>query len=172
MWWWRAAVVPAGVLLFFISSGIVRTGSQVPPGLERYLQEIEKEFEGLRRDRVLLDTGSWVYFPGNVVMKDRESPLGTLQGTGTSDFAATVGRMREQHYEKILLRKARPGQYEFRVPRIYDALHEHYREVRVIRSPGIPEGWLYPPLLYDISVYEPAEALPPELDKSHPTARP
>jgi len=96
-----------------------------------------------------------VYLPENVVMKDREGPLGTLWGTGASDFAATVERIREERSDKILMRKAGPGQYEFRAPPIHDALREHYQEVRVIRSLGIPDGWLYPPLLCDVSAYEP-----------------
>ena len=32
MWWWRAATVPTGILLFLVSSGIVRTGVQISGG--------------------------------------------------------------------------------------------------------------------------------------------
>ena len=154
--WWRTATL-AAVLGIFASSGVVRISGSPPGRLERYLRDIEKEFNGLPRDRVLLDTGSWVYLPGNVVMKDRESPLGTLWGSGTGDFAAPTERIRQRYYQKIMLRKAGPGQYQFRVPRMYEALLENYRQVRVIPSPGIPDGWLYPPLLYDVSVYQPIE---------------
>jgi hypothetical protein len=157
--------LPAALLVFFVNSGLLRTGAEVPKRLERYLQDIEREFGAGERDRILLDTGSWVYLPENVVMKDRESPIGVLWGTGSSDFAATVQRLREQRYKKILMRKAKPGQWELRVPQIHDALREHYREVRVITSPGIPQGWLYPPLLYDISVLEPVETRKTAVEK-------
>lgn len=160
--WWRTAMVPATVLVCLMSAGFLRLGPLVPRGLERYIAQIEKEFEGLPRDRVLLDTGSWVYLPENIVMKDRESPIGTLWGTGASDFGETIRRLRGHHYDKILVRKMRDGEFLYRDPRIRSALSEYYREVRVIPSPGIPETWLYEPLLYDISVLEPAANLSSE----------
>lgn len=162
--WLRAGVLTACVLLFYTSAGFFRIGSAVPQQLNRFIADIEKEFTGAPADQVLLDFGSWVYLPQNVVMKDRESPIGTLRGTRTSDFAMTIERIRNRQYPKILARKRLDGSdpYLYADPRINQALVENYREVRVIRSPGVPSWWLYRPLLADVAVLEPAgkEPLP------------
>jgi hypothetical protein len=162
---WKMSLACASVLLLIISTGMLRinrfrpdTGStqvMTPPGIHRYIAEIEKEFEGLPRERVLLDSGSWVYLRENVVMKDRESPIGTLWGTESSDFASTIARIRGYAYTKILARKTPTGEFLLRGKGIQQALRDHYEEARVIRSPGVPPAWLYPPLLYDISVLVP-----------------
>ena len=156
--WWRTVTMPTAVFLFLLGAGILRLGPAVPSGMEGYIKAIEKEFDGLPRDRVLLDTGSWVYLPENVVMRDRESPIGTLWGTGTSDFAATTERIRNHYYQKILVRKFEDGEFLYRDERIRQALRESYQEIHVIPSPGVPSTWLYYPLLYDVSVLTPANS--------------
>ncbi len=156
--WWRTVAMPTAVFLFLLGAGILRLGPAVPSGMEGYIAAIEKEFDRLPRDRVLLDTGSWVYLPENVVMRDRESPIGTLWGTGTSDFAATTERIRNHYYQKILVRKFEDGEFLYRDERIRQALRESYQEIRVIPSPGVPTTWLYYPLLYDVSVLIPSNS--------------
>ena len=162
---WKVTLAASAVILMILSTGMLRinrfrpdTGStqmMVPAAMNRYVAAIEKEFEGISRDRVLLDSGSWVYLRDNVVMKDRESPIGTLWGTESSDFAGTVGRIRNQEYARILVRKMPTGEYLLRGKPIHQALDTYYEETRIIRSPGVPPAWLYPPLLYDISVLTP-----------------
>jgi hypothetical protein len=151
--WLMTAAVPLVMFFYMMATGLLRLEPSVPPGMERYLTEIEREFEGLPRDRVLLDTGSWVYLHQNIVMKDRESPLGTLWGTGASDYQATLDRFRSRYYARILARK---NMFFFRDQRLRTALLESYAEVRTIPGPGVPKaGWLYAALLSDVAVLEP-----------------
>jgi hypothetical protein len=176
--WLQVSAMVGAMLFLFLSSGLVRTGAPLPEKLGRYISAIEREFEGMPRDRVLLDTGSWVYLRENVVMKDRESPLGTLRGTGTSDFPMTMERLRKKYYTKIIMRKldAEGGLYRdmgnllYKQTGIAQALAENYREVGVIRSPGIPASWPYYPLLADLSVLEPIQDARPASSASNPSA--
>jgi hypothetical protein len=151
--WLMTAAVPLVMFFYMMATGLLRLEPSVPPGMERYLTEIEREFEGLPRDRVLLDTGSWIYLRENIVMKDRESPLGTLWGTGAGDYQATLDRFRRHYYARILARK---NMFFFRDQRLRTALLESYAEVRTIPGPGVPKaGWLYAALLSDVAVLEP-----------------
>ena len=162
---WKMAAITGGIVLLILSTGMLRFNRHrpdagasqtiVPSGLKRYTAEIEAEFQGLPAERVLLDSGSWVYLRANVVMKDRESPIGTLWGTEESDFAGTIERIRSKAYIKILARKLPKGDFLLRGEAIQKALRENYREVRVIRATEIPPEWLYPPLLYDVAVLVP-----------------
>jgi len=151
--WLFAAAVPILTVFFVMSAGLLRAGHVLPAGMNRYLADIEREFEGLPRDKVLLDSGSWVYLPDNTVMKDRESPLGVLWGTGAADLQATMDRFREQYYRRILARK---DAFLYRNPQLRAALLDGYQEVRTIPGAGLPKGgWLYPFLLSDVAVLEP-----------------
>lgn len=151
----------ATLALIFYSFGVHGVNfvpSAVPPQMERYLRDIEREFEGTKPGTVLIDSGSWLYLPGNVVMKDRESPLGVLGGTGAYNLSATAERIRARHYEKLLLHKR---MYFFWTNTLSDPIREHYEEVRTIPSPGVPStGWFYGPLLSDIGVYVPKGSAP------------
>lgn len=151
--WLKSAGVTISIVLFMLAGGLLRPGSSVPPGMDRYLEAIEREFVGLPRDKVLVDTGSWVYLSQDVVMRDRESPLGTLWGTGASDYQATLDRFRGQHYARILARK---DMFFYRDDRLRTALLDGYHEVRTIPGTGVPRaGWLYRFLLSDVAVLEP-----------------
>jgi hypothetical protein len=159
--WWLTAMVPLALFLFMLRCDLLRLGPAVPEGFNRYVADIEKEFADLPRDKVLLETGSWVYLPTNTVMKDRESPIGTLWGTGASDYQATLDRFRDHYYARILARKE---MFFYRDDRIRITLLQYYDEVRTIPSPGVPKaGWLYRALLSEVAVLEPKKPPAPGL---------
>lgn len=150
---WRALLATGCIAFYALSALEIRSTPSVPAKMEEFIQAIEKEFEGVDRQKVLIDTGSWVYLPENIVMKDRESPLGTLGGTGAYDLTATADRIRAQHYDKILLHKR---MYFFWIAKLRDPINEAYEEVRTIPGVDVPQtGWFYTPLLSDVGVYVP-----------------
>jgi len=151
--WWCAAMVPLGVLCSMLGADLLRAGSAVPGDFASYIAAIEKEFTGVPRDKVLLDTGSWIYLPTNSVMMDRESPIGTLSGTGSSDLSGTVKRLRQRYYMRILVRREMTFD---RHPSLRQALAENYREVRVIPVPQEAwKVWMHRFLLHEVRVLEP-----------------
>jgi len=160
--WWLAAMVPLALFLFMLRCDLLRRGPAVPEGFHLYVATIEKEFAGLPREKVLLDSGSWVYLSTNTVMKDRESPLGTLWGSGASDYQATLDRFRDHYYARILARKE---MFFYRDDRIRTALLQYYEEVRTIPSPGVPiAGWYYAAQLSEVAVLEPQKSPAPGLN--------
>ncbi len=164
--WWLTAMVPLALFLFMLHCDLLRLGPAVPGGFHRYVAQIEREFAGLPPDKVLLDSGSWVYLFTNTVMKDRESPLGTLWGSGASDYQPTLDRFRDHYYARILARKE---MFFFRDERIRTSLLQYYDEVRTIPSPGVPDaGWFYRALLSEVAVLEPKK--PPALEPIAPPA--
>lgn len=150
--WLLAAATTMLVLLYSLSAGLLRQGDALPTDIDRYLADIEHEFEGMPVDQVLLDSGSWMYLQSNTVMKDRESPLGLLWGSGASN-QATLDRFRGQFYRRILARK---DAWVYHEPGLHKALLDGYQEVRTIPGAKLSKnGWLYPPLLSDVVVLEP-----------------
>jgi hypothetical protein len=125
---------------------------------ERYAAAIEREFDGVSPDRVLLDVGSWVYLPEGVVMKDRGPAVGELGNNLVGDFSGLLARVNQRQYTKILVRDYDSPEFVYehglwkKPSGIRDALRANYRVVRVI--PGVEHGWRVPSL-HPVSVLEP-----------------
>ncbi len=159
--WFPIAGVATAFVLCLPSFGVVRLPAvPIQRDAYRYVRAIEREFEGLPADRVLLDAGSWMYIPSGTIQKDRAPTIGERAFSQTGDFSATVRRIREQRYARILVRhyQAKDFWYEHaswdRPSGIGAALADAYRVVRVI--PGTPESPAargYP--FDDVSVLEP-----------------
>lgn len=104
----------------------------------RYKAAIEKEFEGMAPEKVLLDQGSWIYFKNNLVMKDRSPCIGERGPEAIGDFSAIISRIQNHTYDKILVRNlhAIDFWYDFgewlKPSGIRQALLDNYEEVRVI----------------------------------------
>lgn len=74
------------------------------PDLHRYVEQIEAAVEGVPRERVLLDVGTWIYAGSGVIKKDSAIPIGDQGMSETSDFSGINQRLRERVYDKILMR--------------------------------------------------------------------
>ena len=70
----------------------------------QYAKAIEREFDGFPAERVLLDHGSWVHTQQKIVMKDGMAAIGEQAYSMRSDFSGILRRLRERHYQKILVR--------------------------------------------------------------------
>lgn len=70
----------------------------------RYINEIEKEFEGETSDKILLDIGSWIYLKKNIIMKDRGIAFGDRGYSEVGDFSGMIHRLNQKTYSKILVR--------------------------------------------------------------------
>jgi hypothetical protein len=156
-WWannatrsYPAQVVAAGtgVLAVFLALRVVPNGEadsarywQRRPSADvyRYIADIEKEFEGIAPETVLLDVGNWVYLPHSVLMKDRAISTADQPAVGNyQNLDVTVRRIRERTYAKILVRDLDSPffLYDYSLwPRpsgVRDALRECYTVVRTI----------------------------------------
>lgn len=156
--WLGYGIAAALLLLLFNGLGLFRIPIRpLSDDSTRYVQEIEKEFEGLPADRVLLDSGTWLYFDDNVVMKDRVTSIGDRGRGQTGDFSGIVQRLDNRHYSKILVRGLHSPDFWYdyydwpQSSGIKQALLENYDEVRVIE--GIEGDTRY--LFGDISVLVP-----------------
>lgn len=168
--WLSAALVPFAVFASLLGADLPRPRVTVTADFRRYIAAIEKEFEGMPRDRVLLDTGSWVYLPQTIVMKDRLSPLGVLWGTGSSDLAATAARFQQRYYARILWRSEKTVSRDLRFLR---ALEENYRQVRVIPAPQKEQKeWMHPFILNEVIVYEPISSAGEAASSVPPAGKP
>lgn len=165
--WAHAAGAVAIAALSFSGLGVVRI--PVPPlgDTNPYLKNIERQFEGLPADRVLLDAGSWIYLPSNVVMKDRAPSIGERGYSGTGDFTAILGRIQGRYYRKLLIRGLHSPDFWYdhaiwpKSSGIRAALQANYTETGSI--PALPEGPLKnighdPYLCGEISILVPKAA--------------
>ena len=146
------AAAMATLLLAVGLLGFVRppTGG-LPADAARYVAAIEREFEGMPADRVLLDTGSWIYRRRGIVMKDRSGPVSLHAGKNQraindSALAPTIARIRAGAYDKILARQLDTPEtwydFEDRGTGVKAAILERYREVRRIPAVrGVTEWW-------------------------------
>lgn len=115
---------------------------QPAPDVNRYIAEIEREFNGMPVDKVLLGAGSWIYLRHDVLQKDRAISLNDQPMSGIyENFAATNKRIRRKTYQKILVQ-------DFDSPLfLYDwsfwkkpsgfkqALLENYARTKIIEPP-------------------------------------
>lgn len=106
----------------------------------RYVSEIEEEFSGGDRDRILLDMGTWVYLPEGIVMKDRAPSIGERGYSQTGDFSGILSRINSKFYEKILVRNLHSDDFWYdhgkwkASSHIREALMKNYVEVRTIQE--------------------------------------
>jgi hypothetical protein len=156
--WFQVLVGFLVVLTVFAGMGFTRVPQlTVDPDLHRYVRDIEHEFDGLPADRVLLDTGEWIYLRNGVVMKDRMAMLNTHR----TPHYGLLGRLARQEYARILVHVLPSGNYAYDLGRnrgIQVAMTRYYREVR--RIPGIRgmDKWLnYDMSMSDIAVLEPIQ---------------
>jgi len=161
--WLRAGAFT--VLAVFALNGLsaVRVPStSLPRDADRYVSEIEREFEGMSPATVLLDNGSWQYIRAGVVQKDRSSPAAEAGWTGTADFTRFFDRIRTHYYDRILVRELHGEEFMYdygsweKRSGARDSLLRYYREVRVI-----PEVAGYDRVsLRSINVLEPVSSKP------------
>jgi len=129
------------VCLMFSGFGFIRVPS--PPFGEdsgRYIKQIENEFSGQDRQRVLLDVGTWVYLDDGVVMKDRAPSIGERGYSQTGDFSGILHRLDQKYYSKILVRNLHSPDFWYdhsmwtKSSNIRPALLRNYKEIGKIKA--------------------------------------
>jgi hypothetical protein len=155
------------LVLLFGALGLVREPrNPIPPDFFRYVADIEEEFQGADPEKVLLDTGTWIYLRENILMKDRSAPVSLHVGMNQPEInqgmlEATIKRIEQKTYHKILARQLDTGQswYDFqdRGSGVKRAILENYNEVG--RIPGVQgiEQWWPNHLVADILVFVPKQ---------------
>jgi hypothetical protein len=159
--WQRSFLGIVGVLTLFTVMHVVPTGDKnearywkrrPPPDIYRYISDIEREFEGVSPDKVLLDIGNWVYLRHSFLAKDRAISLGDQPAGGIyENFEPMVRRIRSKTYEKILLHDLHSPFFFYdwvyweKSSGVKKALVEHYTEVRTI--PAVEGDVLRPPII-------------------------
>ena len=152
----QSLAMMTGVLTVFMMLHVVPTAEgegrswQRPGGLAdvyRYIADIEREFDGLPADKVLLDVGNWIYLRHSVLAKDRAISLADQPAGGIyANTNVMVSRIQSNTYEKILVRDFHSPYFLYDWPTvgvghwerpsgIRKALLENYEEVRVIPAP-------------------------------------
>jgi hypothetical protein len=144
------------VLLLFGAFGLLWPAEfPVTRDLQRYVDEIDREFRGLPAEKVLLDTGEWPYLRAGVLPKDRMPTLVTHQ----TPHYGLLGRIERKEYERILVRVLPNGRYSYDLAwdrGITRAIQQHYHHVRTIRPYEALAGWRYrDTMLTEIVVFEP-----------------
>jgi hypothetical protein len=166
--WLRAGALTAGIALLFQGLGFVRIPQkQLSADAYRYVDDIQKQFQGVPSDRVLLDLGTWVYWKDKVVMKDRSPSIGARGYAGVGDFSGMLQRIASKRYAKILVHGYNDFDFVydyFLFPKstgIRQALKDNYRETGSIRAAtGPPEvkNWAQDPYYFgEITILEPRQ---------------
>jgi hypothetical protein len=126
------------------------------PDLKRYVSEIEKEFESLPAEKVLLDSGDWPYFQQRILARDRHPILVTHRGREWEGFA---DRLRRKEYARLLVHIYPDGSYSYDLGadrRLRETILENYSEVRRITPVRGMQDWRYArQFLGEIVVFEP-----------------
>jgi hypothetical protein len=155
----RPAAAVLGIVTAFAALRVLPSGDQESPrywrgkgpsaGVYQYVAGIEKEFEGLPAQDVLLDVGSWVHLKHAVIPRDQAIPLADQPPGGLySNIDLLVDRIRSRTYKKILVRNLHSPFFLYdwhdwpRSSGVRQALLEHYVEVRLIPA---PDGGESPP---------------------------
>jgi hypothetical protein len=137
-----------GVMTVYLALHVVPTGDKHQArywqrrsltDVYRYIQDIEKEFEGIPPDQVLLDIGNWIYLRHSILAKDRAVSLADQPPAGIYDnMYVFLNRIEEKTYKKILVHDLHSqfflyDWYSWEKPSgIKEALLEHYTEIRTI----------------------------------------
>ena len=139
--------------------------------LLRYVHDIEKEFQGQPPDRILLDSGAWVYLKDRVIMGDRTAPIGSQAMGGIGDFSGFLSRIAAKRYSKILVRDVHDPVFwyeDFLWPKptgIRQAMLENHREtghIRAAEGPPAVKNWAEDRHLFgEMTVLEPKANSPP-----------
>jgi hypothetical protein len=173
--WWecttKAAIAVSSVILLFGALGLIRVPQNpVPADFFRYVKDIEKEFVGFAPEKVLMDTGNWIYLREKTLMKDRSETVGIWVGKNQQidhDFLAdTIKRINEKRYDKILARQldTELSWYDFqdRGSGVKAAILANYRQVRRVQAVQGIETWWPEHLVSDIVVLVPkgSDAVP------------
>jgi hypothetical protein len=165
--WVFAGAMTAVVLFTFSGMGLVRIPLRpLSPDAWRYVHDIESQFQGWPADRILLDTGTWVYRKDRVIMKDRATSISTqAAGNVEVDFSAFLSRLAAKRYSKILVRDFhRPNCWYDNAlwPRargLRNAILDNYRETGSIRAAVPPNDVKQraedPQLFSEITILEP-----------------
>lgn len=145
----RYAGAVAAVATIFIVWHVVPTGNrtearywralQTSPDANRYIADIEREFEGLAPEKILLDVGNWIYLRDGVLQKDRAVSLADQPLRGMyENFDVMVSHIRARRYEKILVRDFHSPFFLYdwgdwpKSSGVRQALLENYIEIRTI----------------------------------------
>jgi hypothetical protein len=158
----REAMAALAVVGLLGGLGFARdTRSPVPPEIDQYIADIEREFVGLDAQRVLMDYGTWIYLRDNVVMKDRGVAVAVHAGKNQPAInhpmlMDTISRIDQKVYDKILVRELDAGRssYDFqdRGSGVKTAILRNYREVR--RIPAVDVNFWWPRhMLAEIQVF-------------------
>ena len=111
-----------------------------------------------------MDTGTWIYFRENVLMKDRSATISIHVGSNQPEIShemlsETIERIEIKTYDKILARKLDTGDtwYDFqdRGSGVKDAILENYHIVRRIPAVQGIQDWWPLHLIEEILVLEP-----------------
>jgi Dolichyl-phosphate-mannose-protein mannosyltransferase len=148
----RVLLAMAGVLTLMIALRVVPTGDRnaarywgrmrQSPDVNRYLADIESEFNGVPPEKVLLDIGNWVYLRNSVLQKDRAISIADQPASGHyENMDVFVSRIRQRAYAKIMVHDLHSPFFIYdwyRWPRssgVRQALLDNYQEVRTISAP-------------------------------------
>ncbi len=156
--WARCLIAIAAVLTVFLAVRVVPTGAglerswralQTSPDIYRYIADIEREFNGLPADKVLLDVGNWIYLRHSVLVKDRAISLADQPPGGIyRNMDVMVGRIRSKTYSKILVQNFNSPSFLYdwstwkRPSGVRQALLDNYVEVRTIPKPEANPSFL------------------------------
>lgn len=158
-------VAISSVILVFGALGLVREPiNPIPADFYRYIDSIEAEFNDLAPEKVLMDTGTWIYFSENVLMKDRSAPISVHVGSNQPDISFemlsdSISRIENKTYDKILARQLDTGEtwydYQDRGSGVKEAILENYHIVRRIPAVQGIQNWWPVHLIEEILVLEP-----------------
>jgi hypothetical protein len=153
--WLVTGIILGLVLSYFAGLGYFQPRDySISSDVSRYVRSIEKQYEGVPVQQVLMDTGDWIYLRNDVLMKDR----GPLLAMHRVPHYGLIERIRNQEYARILLGRDRNGSYEYdpdKTKGITNELLAQYQEV--CRIPGVEQVWTNA-WLNEIVVLEPLGA--------------
>ncbi len=139
--WLNTAIAVVILCLLFNGLGFIRIPLRpFSHDANRYIREIENEFDGESPENILLDVGSWIYLKNEIVMKDRATAIGDRGFQGMGGFSGMIKRIEERRYSKILLRGFHLEEFWYdntmwpESSDIKKALQEHYDEKSTIRG--------------------------------------
>ena len=172
----KQAFAVSSIILALGAMGLIRIPQNpVPADLFRYVDEIEQEFVGLAPEKVLMDTGNWIYLREKVLMKDRSESVGIWVGKnqpiGEKYLADTIKRIQDKSYDKILARQLDTNQswYDFqdRGSGVKAAILANYQTVgRVAAVQGV-ETWWPKHLLAEVLVLVPKRDREADMAAAH-----
>ena len=164
--WLRAGALAVTVALLFNGLGFIRIPQQqLSQDAYRYVHDIEKEFQGVPANRVLLDLGTWVYWKDRVEVGDRSPSIGARGYAQAGDFSGILARINSKRYSKILVHGFHSFDFVydyFLFPKptgIRQALLDNYQETGKIRGADGPpdvKDWAEDPYYFgEITILTP-----------------